>query len=730
VLGSATSSTTAVFQSEGVFEREVVAIGDAAAGTVTWSPALSSGAGFAAGSEKLVVALGGVAAPTPLTWGVGGFVPSGAELILSSANALAEVEFRNAIDLNGGNRVVRVNTNSSTAADFATISGVISGSGALTKVGNGSLRLLGASTYSGQTRSSGPGALVVDSLGHSGVGGASSVGDASAANLLANAVILGTGAGTRGVLQYVGPGEVSDRYIRIDTTATSTTLATTILADGSGPLVLTNLRNDGAGGNKTLLLRGTNTMGNMITSQLADNSGTLAVTADTGATWILAGANTYTGLTSITGGALGAGNDQAFGSGEVRLRFGSLFAHGGDRTLGNPFHIITQNVLADSTFIGDHSIELTGNWSYLNESVGHIFINQITEPGKTVTLAGSKVFDGLTGERVIEFTGPGATVFSGNFQSITPFALGVLQSGEGSLTLSGTASKLGTLSVANGSVIAGAANVFPLPAFGGNMVWLPTADLTARIDLNGFDQSTNALVASSLGQAVLDSSGANAATLTFGGNGAGGLFAGAVMNTGLGALSLVKTGAGVQSMAQGPFLHLGATTVEQGSLLFAGNVNGTSSLSVTGTGSLLSMTGGFSGSTLVSSLTIGSGSTLSLLDGVGTPMDQLVALSLGVGAGGTATLNLNVGTGATDSITLLPGGLLSLGNSITFNLSDAGLDANSSYTLLSVPDGGLEDFGLSNFLLGAAPGGFESLTWTVLDNEVRVTTGALIEGDL
>ncbi len=95
------------------------------------------------------------------------------------------------------------------------------------------LLLYGANTYQGQTSVQG-GVLTVLSLGNSTLGGASSVGIADANSTTdSGAVTLGNAGTTAASLQYVGSGEISDRKIRLNTT----TGATQIHADGSGPLV-------------------------------------------------------------------------------------------------------------------------------------------------------------------------------------------------------------------------------------------------------------------------------------------------------------------------------------------------------------------------------------------------------------------------------------------------------------------------------------------------------------
>jgi autotransporter-associated beta strand protein len=62
----------------------------------------------------------------------------------------SETEFRNSIDLCGGQRTVTVNDNPFSAGDFATLSGALS-NGGLTKDGTGLLVLKGSHTYTGAT---------------------------------------------------------------------------------------------------------------------------------------------------------------------------------------------------------------------------------------------------------------------------------------------------------------------------------------------------------------------------------------------------------------------------------------------------------------------------------------------------------------------------------------------------------------------------------------------------
>lgn len=810
LLGGTTGG--GVFQSSGNFVRSIGT--SAAANTVSFNSTLTTGAvGFSASDSKLVVSLGGLATPTALTWGSGGFMgvsgTSTGAFVLSSSTALAEVEIRNAINLNGVNRTIQVDDNTNTFADFATISGVISGTASLTKTGTGTLQLLGANTYSGTTTitstSTTASALVVNSLGNSaspGVG--TSVGTSTGANLSTNAVLLGNGTTNPGILDYVGPGETSDRMIRINTT-TGTGSSVQIHADGSGPLILTNVVNDLAAGDKLLYLRGSNTQGNMITSTLTDNGGTLGVTIDSGASWILTGNNTYTGTTTLSGGALGLGHDSATGAGNLDLSNGALFAYGADRTLTNPVRLANNTT---SAVAGDYSINVSNPLQVL-ASANNVGLNNGIAAGKTLTVAGATANSLGVNNRTWTIDGSGTTIINGDFTTDGNAGVNLTKTGDGLLQLNGnTASNFnqnnnaidldrGTLRVGANEVIPNtyspgsttttsavtSSAVIPVASTAGLAVGqfftgtgvttgakiltidsptqftaataqtiansatltfvasggltlspeLATAD-TATFDLNGKTETVTSLTASTDGNAVIDNSSASPATFRFGANNSAvsfgtGLGTYSITNTGGGALSIVKMGNTSATIPVGVTLSYQGSTESEGggSFTLASAVTGTSALKASGN-STLALTGGITNPALITSIEVGAGSTLSLLDGAGSAISNLTSLSLGNTGAGTVTLNLNVGDGATDTLTLLSGGTLNLGSTITFNMTDAGLNPSTTYTLLNLTDGGITAFGASNIIQGATPGGFTGSSWVVTNNQVQFTTGTLITG--
>ena len=115
----------------------------------------ANGGGFSAGSAKMTVQINGGAGT--VTWGTTQGSQIVGTLMLSSTTAGAVTELQNAVNLNGGVRTVEVDDNLNSTADYAQMSGVVSGTGtsSLTKTGAGKLYLSGANTYTGTTTISG-----------------------------------------------------------------------------------------------------------------------------------------------------------------------------------------------------------------------------------------------------------------------------------------------------------------------------------------------------------------------------------------------------------------------------------------------------------------------------------------------------------------------------------------------------------------------------------------------
>jgi fibronectin-binding autotransporter adhesin len=150
----------------------------------------------------VTVSLGGIGTPTALTYGSGAFyvgaTGAGSQqgLVLQDANANSTLTWANAIDTNGKTFFVNQAAPTSGNSTAATMTGVLSGTGNLTKAGAGQLILTGNNTYTGTTTvtsgtlvisgsSTGGGAYAVNSGGT--LGGTGTIGLASNQNVVVSA---------------------------------------------------------------------------------------------------------------------------------------------------------------------------------------------------------------------------------------------------------------------------------------------------------------------------------------------------------------------------------------------------------------------------------------------------------------------------------------------------------------------------------------------------------------
>ncbi|MEI6644664.1 MAG: autotransporter-associated beta strand repeat-containing protein [bacterium] len=214
------------------------------------------GGGFSAVGGPVTVSLGGLGTPATLTYGSGAFGLGNAvssSLVLQDPTANNTLIWANPIANNGN--MVWVNQAAPTAGTntVATMTGVLSGTGGMTKEGLGLLILSGTNTYTGQTRIL-KGTLSVASLG-SVNGATSNLGQPSSAT---NGTIVLGGNGGYGAnavaLTYTGSGETTDRILEIATTIGKITLeqAGTGLLKFASPIVVSAVGDAG----KTLILQG------------------------------------------------------------------------------------------------------------------------------------------------------------------------------------------------------------------------------------------------------------------------------------------------------------------------------------------------------------------------------------------------------------------------------------------------------------------------------------------
>ena len=166
----------------------------------------------------------------------------------------------------------------------------------LTKADAGTWNLSGPNTYTGKTTIS-AGTLSINSIQDAGSATANALGTPAVG---ANSIIALAATGT---LKYTGTGHSSNRVINLTTAAGGTF---TLDASGpSGTFALTGgVTNAGTSATSTLALTGTglgSESGSIVNGTVTNVA---AVTKSGTGTWMLSGANTYTGATNVNGGTL------------------------------------------------------------------------------------------------------------------------------------------------------------------------------------------------------------------------------------------------------------------------------------------------------------------------------------------------------------------------------------------------------------------------------------------
>lgn len=280
-----------------------------------------------------------------------------ANLVLTNSNPVAmngNFTFTGSYNLDLGNGPVTLGSSRviSNTANILVVGGAISDGGNtydLTKTGNGTLALFGPNTYSGKTRIAG-GTLRATSLNR--VAGGSVSSSLGAPATVANGTIdLGSNTLT-GTLRYMGTGETSDRVINL----AGATGGGTIQNDGSGALVLTSANTATGAGAKTLTLQGSNTAANTFSGNIVNGSATVSLSKCGAGTWVISGANTHTGASSLYGGGelvLDYSTQNNSKLPTARLSLGSAAGFCGTVTLSGGSHveIVNESRLYSSFYV-------------------------------------------------------------------------------------------------------------------------------------------------------------------------------------------------------------------------------------------------------------------------------------------------------------------------------------------------------------------------------------------
>lgn len=216
---------------------------------------------------------------------------------------------------------------------------------------------------------------------------------------------LGTGGHgnitlTNGKLYYTGGTTSTNRFYAFDG-------ASTFANNGTGGLSLTGGATFVAGGTDSITLGGTYAGTNMYASAI---SGTGSVVVNNSGNWVLSGANTYVGTTTVTAGTLTAGSTSAFGAST------GVIVNGGTLDLNSLAITVPSLAGTGGTVnLGSGSLTLnaaSGSTSYAGSIGG---TGGLTKLGAgTQTLTGANTYTGATtiggGTLALDYSVAGAPV--------------------------------------------------------------------------------------------------------------------------------------------------------------------------------------------------------------------------------------------------------------------------------------------------------------------------------
>ena len=360
----------------------------------------------------------------------------------------------------------------------------------LQQKGTGTLQLTGANTYSGQTSMGGGGTLQVSSFNsvvtNVGLGTVHSASSSLGAptTVVNGTILIGTGY-TDGTLVYTGAGETTDRVIHF---ANGWYGSLTLDQSGTGLLKFNNPLEIDDGGEKTLYLTGS-TVGRGEIVGAIPNSSSLSLDKSGTGTWTLAGANNYTGTTTVNAGTLSITSAGALGAtaGGTTVASGAALALSGGIAVGAEAVSITGTGVGGNGALkstaGTNSlagaITLDGN-SSIQVDLGSLTLSgPISGAGQTLTKTGAgtlnldnaaQSYDGLTANA-------GITNVNGSLGTAPGLAV-VTVTGAGTALKFGSVSQtLSSLSIGAGATVTFTSGIASFSGGGNASGFLPGAAL-------------------------------------------------------------------------------------------------------------------------------------------------------------------------------------------------------------------------------------------------------------
>ena len=400
------------------------------------------GSGLGMGTQ---VELGGSGANLQVTVGAGATNTTSRQLILNNSATLGNGG--NGSLVWNGNTVFNTNTTASllfnSGGTGTNVFGGIIGNTTNNSAVNLNFQntqiwsLTGSNTFSGGITIGG-GKVIADKLAN--IGTASSIGTAGN-------IRFGYFNNAPTIFEYVGSGSTNNIQVRLGASAGTGNNSASFLQNGTGALVLTNAaftlssHVQAANMSRVLVLGGTNAADNTIAGVIANADGanansTVSIVKDGVGKWILSGANTYTGGTTISNGILqiGAGGTSGSVLGAIANNGSLIFNRSDATTVTNAISgsgSVTKNAANTLTLSGANTF--SGN---VTIGGGTLAVTSVADSGSSslgtgtqLTLGGSATVSftanssnnttrslvlGGTGFNALKNSGSGALVWSGN----------------------------------------------------------------------------------------------------------------------------------------------------------------------------------------------------------------------------------------------------------------------------------------------------------------------------
>jgi fibronectin-binding autotransporter adhesin len=546
---------------------------------------------------------------------------------------------------------------STTAYDLrgGSVSAILGGTVGANKTTTGTVTLTGANTFTGTTSIT-AGAIDYHS--------SAAFAQTSAINVSGTGAVYLDGGITGGTqaltLSGSGPNGASPGIAALESVTGANSYTGTITlagnaaiaADGGASLTLGNITNSSTA---TLSLLGSGT--GTISGVISDGAGVTSLTQGNTGTWVLGGANTFTGGTTTGAGTIQLNNINALQNSTVALNG------------------IVNGLTFNNTASGGSTYNLGALSGGANESLADIGNNAVS------------LVAGQNGS---------STSYSG----VLSGSGGLTEVGAGILTLSGNNTYSGATAISGGGTIQdGVTDALPTAT----VVTEGSASESGKtntLDLNGNSQTIAALNSTNDANntnVVTDNDFLfeNPSTLTITGAGGHNGNYGGTIQDGSAQTSLTVTG-GTQTLS-GVNTYTGATTLTGGTLNVTGSI-ANSAVSVGG-GATLAGTGSTGGVTMS---TGGSAINLTTNSAIGT----LTVASLTTAAGDTFSFEIGGATTATDKI--VDTGLLTINGITTINIANLGGSsqtlASGNYELLSYGSGTTTtaDYNLATLTLDGA----------------------------